>query len=233
MIATFFLGFVVLMTVVIVLLSARYRNGRFALGVLAALCAWFIYVGVLGYLGVIANTRMFPPGIALIFVPVMVFFALFVFRVGSSAGTRAALAFPLWVLIGTQAFRVGVELFIHQLWIDGLTPKTLTFAGANVDIYIGASAPVIAWLSMRGGWGQRIALLWNVLGLLSLANVVTRAALTAPGPLNLIHAEVPNRMIGMFPFMFIPGFFVPLAVVLHVLALRSIASHPRTALDTP
>jgi hypothetical protein len=196
MITTFFLGFVALMTAAIVALSARYRNGRFAFGVLAALCAWFIYVGVLGYLGVIANTAMFPPGIALIFVPVVAFLVLFILRVGSSAGARMALVFPLWALIGTQAFRVGVELFIHQLWIDGLAPKMLTFAGANVDIYIGASAPVIAWLSMRGGWGQRLALLWNLLGLLSLANVVTRAVLTAPGPLNLIHAEVPNRMIG-------------------------------------
>ena len=141
--------------------------------------------------------------------------------------------FSLWVLIGTQAFRVGVELFIHQLWIDGLVPKMLTFAGANVDIYIGASALVIAWLSMRGWWGQRLALLWNILGLLSLANVVTRAVLTAPGPLHLIHAEVPNRMIGTFPFMFIPGFFVPLAVVLHVLAIRSIVSHTRTAQTLP
>jgi hypothetical protein len=225
MITPFFLGFVVLMTAVIVLLSARYRNGRFAFGVLAALCAWIIYIGVLGYLGVIANTATFPPGITLIFVPVMVFLVLFVVRVGSSAGARVALVFPLWVLIGTQVFRVGVELFIHQLWIDGLVPKMLTFAGANVELYIGASALVIAWLSMRGRWGQRLALLWNILGLLSLANVVIRAVLTAPGPLNLIHAEVPNRMIGMFPFMFIPGFFVPLAVVLHVLAIRSIASH--------
>jgi hypothetical protein len=225
MITTFFLGFVALMTAVIVLLIARYENVRLAFGVLAALCAWFIYVGILGYLGVIANTAMFPPGIALIFVPVVAFLVLFIVRVGSTAGARLALDFPLWVLIGMQAFRVGVELFIHQLWIDGLVPKMLTFAGANVDIYIGASALVIAWLSMRGPWGQRFALLWNVLGLLSLANVLTRAVLSAPGPLNLIHAEVPNRMIGTFPFMFIPGFFVPLAVVLHVLAIRSIARY--------
>jgi hypothetical protein len=52
-------------------------------------------------------------------------------------------------------------------------------------------------------------------------------------PLNLIHAEVPNRMIGTFPFMFIPGFFVPLAAVLHVLAIRTITSQARTAIDTP
>jgi hypothetical protein len=233
MIAACFLGFVALMTAVVVLLSARYRSGQIAFGILAALCAWFIYVGVLGYLGVIANTAIFPPGIALIFVPVVVFLVLFIVRVGSSAGACVALAFPLWVLIGTQAFRIGVELFIHQLWINGLVPKMLTFAGANVDIYIGASAPVIAWLSMRGWWGQRLALLWNILGLLSLANVVTRAILAAPGPLHLIHAEVPNRMIGTFPFMFIPGFFVPLAVVLHVLAIRSIVSHARTAQTPP
>ena len=64
----------------------------------------------------------------------------------------------------------------------------------------------------------------RLLGLLSLMNIVIRAVLTAPGPFNLIHAEVPNLMIGTFPFMFIPEFFEPLAVVLHVLAVRAIAS---------
>ena len=77
---------------------------------------------------------------------------------------------------------------------------------------------------------MRLALAWNVLGLLSLTNVVIRAVLTAPGPFNLIHAEVPNRMFGTFPFLFIPGFFVPLAVVLHVLAIRAVSSRLRTAI---
>ena len=105
----------------------------------------------------------------------------------------------------------------------------LTFEGANVDIYIAATSPLIAWISARGQSGIKIALVWNVLGLLALANVVTRAILTAPGPLNLIHAEVPNRMFATPPFAFIPAFFVPLAVVLHVLAIRSIISRLRTS----
>jgi hypothetical protein len=78
--------------------------------------------------------------------------------------------------------------------------------------------------------GLRLALGWNVLGLLALANVVTRAVVTTPGPFNLIHAEVPNLMFGAFPYMFIPGFFVPLAVVLHVMAIRAISSPARTSL---
>ena len=71
---------------------------------------------------------------------------------------------------------------------------------------------------------MKLALTWNVLSLLALTNVVIRAVLTAPGPFNLIHAEVPNLMMGTFPFLLIPGFFVPLAVVLHVLAIRAINS---------
>jgi hypothetical protein len=101
----------------------------------------------------------------------------------------------------------------------------------GVDIYVGASAPLIAWLSSRGRLSMKVALAWNILGLLALANVVIRAVLTAPGPFNLIHTGVPNRMFGTFPFLFIPGFFVPLAVVLHTLAIRGIRSRLNTAIS--
>ena len=228
MTATLFVGFVAMMAAIVVGLVARYLNGRTAFRVLAGLSAWFIYAGLMGYFGVLKNTAMRPPGTAFLLVPVLFF--LFLFIVRFSANARIILAFPLWIILGAQCFRVGVELFLRQLWIGGLVPKMLTFEGANVDIYIGASAPVIAWLSTRGRLGLKLALAWNVLGLLALTNVVTRAVLTSPGPFNVIHAEVPNRMFGTFPFMFIPGFFVPLAVTLHVLAIRAIRSRLRTGI---
>ena len=40
--------------------------------------------------------------------------------------------------------------------------------------------------------------------------------------MNLIHLEVPNLAIGMFPFTFIAGFCAPLAVVLHVLSISAL-----------
>jgi hypothetical protein len=70
---------------------------------------------------------------------------------------------------------------------------------------------------------------WNLLGLASLLNVVARGVLTAPGVLNVVQAEVPNRGIGLFPFTYIPGFMVPLALTLHVLAWRV----ARTTQGTP
>jgi hypothetical protein len=224
---TLFLGFVALMAALVVALSARYLKGPTAFAIGIGLFIWLIYVGLLGYLGVIGNATMRPPGIAFIFVPVVLLLLFFIVRVRSTA----ALAFPLWIILGTQSFRIVVELFLHQLWIEGLIPRMLTFAGANADIYIGASAPLIAWLSTRGRFGLQPTLVWNVLGLFALANVVTRAVLTAPGPFNLVHAEVPNLMFGTFPFMFIPGFFVPLAIVLHVLAIRAISSRLPTEIS--
>ena len=54
------------------------------------------------------------------------------------------------------------------------------------------------------------------MGLLSLVNIAIRFALTTPGPFNLIASEVPNLAVATFPYMFIPGFFAPLALVLTV-----------------
>ncbi len=205
MITTLFVGFVTVMVAVVVAVSARYLNGRAAFGVLGGLCMWFIYVGLMAYFGVVQNTAMRPPGIAFIVVPVIVFLIIFIVRSFTDAGV--ALSFPLWIILGTQCFRVGVELFLHQLWIDGLAPKMLTFAGANVDIYVGASAPLIAWLSTRGRLGIRLALTWNLLGLLALANVVIRAVLTAPGaiqpdPCRSSQSDVRNVPIHVYSRIF-------------------------------
>ncbi len=226
-----FLGFVALMALVVIGLIVRYRGLRAAGVCAAALVVWFLYVGCMGYFGVIRNIASRPPGPVFLFVPVIALLVVFFLRLRSDAGARVAAAFPLWILLGMQCFRVAVELFLHQMWHAGLVPKMLTFEGANLDIYVGASAPVVAWLATRGKAGVRLAFIWNILGLVILANVVVRAVLTAPGPLNLIHAEIPNLMIGTFPFMFVPGFFVPLAVVLHGLALRAISTARRQAVS--
>ena len=226
MTSTLFLGFVALMITFVVAMIDRYINRRVALGVLAGLVVWFLYAGLMAHFGILGNSKMRPPGIAFVVGPVLLFLIFFIVR--PSASAQAVLAFPLWLILGTQCFRIGVELFLHQLWIEGLVPRMMTFAGANIDIYIGLSAPVIAWLSTRGRWGLKFASAWNILGLLALLNVVTRAILTSPGPLHLIHSEVPDRMISTFPFLLIPGFFVPLAVVLHLLAIRAIGSRLRT-----
>jgi hypothetical protein len=211
-------------SIIIATLMARYLRERLR-ALLIGLPLWLLYVGVLSYSGVASNTALRPPGIVYIALPPVLFVFLVFAR--SGAGARIASAFPLWVTIAMQTFRIGVELLLHRLSVDGLAPRMVTYQGVNIDIWIGLSAPLIAWISTRGRWGERLSLGWNIVGLLSLANAITLGALTAPG-LNLIHSEVPNLAIGAFPFTYIAGFFAPLAMALHALSIRALRAGLRS-----
>ncbi len=215
-----FLGFVVVLAMIVAALTAVYISRKTALFVAAGLSGWLLYVGLISYFGVAADSTNRPPGPIFVFAPVVLLLVFIIAKLRSINGTRIAMSFPLWVILCAQSFRIIVEVFLHQLWIQQLVPRMLTFEGANVDIYVGLSAPVIAWLATRRQSGLRWVLIWNLLGLCALLNVVVRAVLTAPGPLHILHTEVANQMIGRFPFTYIPGFFVPLAIVLHAVAIR-------------
>jgi hypothetical protein len=71
-----------------------------------------IYVGLLGYFGVVRNAAMRPPGIAFIFVPVLVFLILSILGLRSSAGARVALAFLLWIILVAQSFRIVASTLV-------------------------------------------------------------------------------------------------------------------------
>lgn len=220
--ALFILGGVLLAAAVL-LSVRRYLSARAARLVMLALPLWLLYVGLLSWTGVVANAALRPPGAFFILLPVFMFIGLFALR--SAGGLKVAASLPISLLIGAQVFRVPVELGLHRLWSEGLVPQLMTYKGGNVDIFVGLSAPLAAWLATRGPAGRSLALGWNVMGLLALANIAVRSALTAPGPLNLIHAEVPNLAIGTFPYTFLAGFFAPLAVLLHVLSLRALSAY--------
>ena len=220
--AALFVVFVAGVAIAIVLIAFWQLPRRIATRIAIGLAFWLAYVVVLSWSGVIADPAMRPPGIVFVVGPVIVFVLLAVAR--SEVAREIALAVPVWLLVGVESYRVGVELFLHRLWHEGLVPRMLTFDGANVDIWIGASAPIAAWLCTCGRKGLYVAVAWNMFGLLALANVIVRSALTSPGPLHVLDAEVVNRAIGTFPYTLIAGFLAPLAVTLHILALRALAA---------
>jgi hypothetical protein len=220
--AWLFLVFIALVVVAMAAAIVHYLDSRRRKIALIVLAAWLIYVGSLGFSGVLASPAL-PPRILLVLIPALLG-ALFVAR--SNAGHQLALSIPLTVLIGAQTFRVIVELFIHQFWRAGLAPRMLTYEGANFDIIIGLSAPVIAWLTAKRALSTRLTLAWNIFGLALLANIVVRAILTIPA-LQILSTEVPNRAVGTFPFTFIPGLMAPLALVLHILAIRALLAGVR------
>jgi hypothetical protein len=217
--STLFLIFVTAISMLLAAGIVRYLPRNYKIPALAGLAVWIAYGGVIGYTGVMANVSTLPPGLFYMLAPIIM---LAVFMARSRVGETIALSFPLWLLMGMESFRLIVEVFLHQLWLDGQLPKMLTYQGANFDILIGISAPVVAWLLISRRISNRMALVWNAIGIAMLANVAVRAVLTSPGPLHFISAEVPNVAIGTFPFTYIPGLMVPLALMLHVLSIRAL-----------
>lgn len=224
----FFLLFIGTMIALVLGIAARYLPRRVAATTATGLLIWIAYAGSLGYHGVIGNPGLRPPGPFLLVFPVFLFVAMFLTR--SANALRIATSIPLEWLMGLQVFRVVVELFLHQLWQQGLAPRMLTYDGANFDIVVGLSAPFVAWLYAKGFIRERLALAWNIFGLMMLANVAVRALLSAPGLLHVLTDDIPNLAIGIFPFTFIPGFMAPLALVLHVLAIRALRARNMTHL---
>jgi hypothetical protein len=218
-----FVCFVALASVVTVF---HYVGWRAGLATVIVLPLWLAYVGVLSYLGIVADAERSPPGIAFILIPTILFIALALVR--GRFGARIVASVPLALLIGAQVFRIGVELILHRAWQDGLAPRMLTYAGANFDILIAVSAPLVAWAVLRRRLTPRWAIAWNIAGLLMLTNVIARSAMTAPGPFLALQTDVPNLVIGTFPYTFIPGFFAPLAIALHFLAIRGLRQQPRS-----
>lgn len=219
-----FLSFTTLIALAVALTMVLYLRGAIRITGLAGLVCWLAYTSALGYFGVIARSTN-PPGPAFILFPVILFVALFLSR--SKAAGQVAASIPLGLLLGAQAFRIVVEQFLFQLAEVGLAPRMLTYEGVNFDILIGLSAPIVAWAYFTGRLSARVALMWNFLGLAMLANIVVRAIMTAPGPFHILTSDVPNLAIGTFPYTYIPGLMAPLALSLHVLAIRALRASLR------
>lgn len=230
MTAQLFLAYVGVIAALSIGIARRYLPGSAAAAITVGLPLWLAYVAALSWFEVLKTVPGRPPGILLVFAPIILFIALVVIR--SRWGRIAALAIPLALLHGLQVFRIGVELFLLRFWELGLAPRMLTYEGANVDILVGLSAPFVAFITNRSGVGLRVALVWNVVGLLALANVIVRSVLTAPGPLNILASDVPNTFVSTFPYSLLPGLFPPLAITLHILSIKAIRVRLRDQQDT-
>lgn len=142
---------------------------------------------------------------------------------------------PGW-LVGAQSFRVLMEIILWLEFLGGAIPVQMTFEGRNWDILAGLSAPFVGWwLARTAGAGRALAIIWNVLSLALLLNIVGVALLSAPLPFRVFLNEPANTIIAYFPFVWLPGFVVPVALGLHLLSLRQWLSgwRPAPATTTP
>ena len=119
---------------------------------------------------------------------------------------------PLAFLVGFQAFRILVELAIHQAVVEGVAPPQMSWEGRNFDILTGITAllliPVVDRLP---SWSLHA---WNFAGAVLLLNIVSVAMLSLPTPFQLFEPD--NVWLLFFPFTWLPLILAMMAWLGHV-----------------
>jgi len=194
-------------------LSPEPHPGR----VMLAITAWVAALGFLSLQGFFANFKSLPPRILpALLVPLGA--GLLCLR---SAATRELLARtpPQWPIY-LQSFRILMEIILWLLYLQHRAPVIMTFEGRNVDILVGVTAIPVGYLCfVRRTWPARVALWWNVAGILILLNVVAHAQLSTPSPFRVFVTDPPLTFIAYWPYILLPGFLVPLAWLGHAASL--------------
>jgi len=193
-----------------------------ALGWLAVVVAWLALSGALAASGLLARFDLRPPPMALMFAVVIGLGLL----VGlSRVGARLAESLPLWALVGVQAFRLPLELFMHQAAVEGVMPHEMSFSGYNFDIVTGAAALVVAALAARGSAPRWLLVGWNVYGIAALVAIAIVALISSP--MVRAFGDDPthiNSFVTTFPFVWLPAVLVVAAIAGHVIVWRKLSA---------
>jgi len=181
---------------------------------------WLILTGVLGYFGFYENTNVTPPRFIFLPIPAFIFIAFLLFTKWGKEFTDSLNLEWLTIL---QSVRILVEIVIFGWFVYQLVPKLMTFEGRNFDILAGLTSPIVWFLYFnKKSIGKRGLLIWNVVCLCLVINIVVNAVLSAEGPFQQFAFEQPNRAVLYFPFVWLPGFIVPVVIYSHIASIRKL-----------
>jgi hypothetical protein len=187
----------------------------FAAVVLAAWLALIVALGATQALTVPPGTPPYPIALA-VGAPLVLFFAAFWL---SAAFRSWVAAIDLPLIAALEGWRWAGFGFL-TLWAYGVLPGAFAWPAGLGDMAIGFTAPwvVLALVRRPGFAASRLFAAWNLLGILDLVAAVSNAAIIqslasgAPG-------EITVAPMAVLPLLLIPGYLVPLFIMLHVAAL--------------
>lgn len=188
--------------------AVRAGSPRAVVPVVVVAGAWLGALPVLAWRGVFDHLP--PPAAG---VPLL---AVIVLAQIVPAARRFCDRLPIPTLTYLHVVRAGVELCLFGLAMSHLLPAALTFAGGNYDIVVGFTAPLFGNLGFPGGRPARGPLIiWNLVALGFLVHVVVQVASAQP------------HVILTWPWIWLPGFVVPVVVGAHLITLRRLVAQTR------
>lgn len=108
---------------------------------IAVLVFWLAVPAVLASLGYLDRYSVPAPGFLLVAALTLGTVVL----AFSGFGARLVASVPLAALVGYQVFRVPLEWVLHRLYLEGVIPVQMTYAGRNFDVLTGILAVALAF----------------------------------------------------------------------------------------
>jgi len=183
------------------------------------LVVWLAVTGILSFKGVFQDTSAIPPRLMIGIAPAIVFIILLL---TTKNGRRFTDNIDLNKLTLVHIVRVPVEITLFMLSTHKLVPELMTFAGRNLDILSGITAPIMYFVCFKNSQlkNRMLLLIWNFICLGLLLNIVINAILAAPFPFQQFAFDQPNIAILYFPFTWLPCFIVMIVLYSHLAAIR-------------
>jgi len=197
----------------------------------AALSAWFVAALALGAMGVVRPDGLGTPGVGLaVALPILAGVYLCVRRQPLRA---ALLGIPTAILIGANAPRV-LGVFFLILYAQDRLPGPFAPSAGWGDVAVGLTALPVAILVARklSRW-RPLALAWNTFALADLVVAVgLGVASAADFPLSLFTAGPDSGLMSGLPMFLIPGFLVPLWMLVHLAVFYQLLRPAKATLHT-
>lgn len=184
--------------------------------------AWMALLTALASVGFFAQWDVLPPPFMPMF-PITLIAMLWWSRSASfqTLINRIPRHYPVYL----QAFRIWIEVVLWQLFLEEILPEQMTFEGLNWDVLTGLSALGMGFLLAKTGLRYRkLAIAWNVMGLILVTTIVTIAVLSTPTSFRFFTEGPANEVIAHWPFVWLPGFVVPVAYLLHLISIKQLLS---------
>jgi len=199
--------------------AIRRTSGRSAgIWAGATLTLWLVLTGGLASSGFLDQWN--PPRMFLLFGSILIF----LFWSARQPWTQHLGDLSLKWLVGFQAFRIGVELLLHEAVQEGVAHPTMTWTGTNFDILPGISALLLCPFADR--LKPRSLQVWNVAMAVVLIFTVVTAMLAAPTLFRQIGGDPPNVFVARLPFVWLPGVLVTSAWLGHIVLFRRLRRSP-------
>lgn len=186
---------------------------------------WLFVQSVIGYSEYYTVTNSMPPRFALLVLPPLMFIIIiFMTQIGKEFTDSLDLKMMTYI----QTVRLPVEITLYMLFQSGYIPELMTFEGRNFDILAGITAPFVAYFGFTKKMiSLKVVLIWNIISLGLVLNIVINGVLSAPFPFQKFAFDQPNVAVLYFPFVWLPGFIVPVVVFCHLASIRQLISKYR------